>query len=343
MKKKVVRFNFCLNPVFDEQIKGVADIDLSVLSYDEDDKKHMDVFKEATVYHINAARHEVPKQWWVTEDLLKQSPNLLCASSSGAGYDPIDLEACNRHGVLVVNQCGCNADSVAEHTLGLLLSVKHRITECDRVMRAAAYTTREDLMGHEIRGLTIGIVGVGNIGRRVSVLAKAFGLKVIGHDPYLEDDEIKNRGATPVSFNTLLAEADVVSVHCPLTQETLNYFGKEQYHAMKERAVFLSTARGRIHDEMALYEALCDGHLSGAGLDVWSIEPPKKDNPLLLLPNVTVTFHTAGVTHEARRNGAAMAADQIKTMLRGERPPHIINPEVWPVYLERFKVLFSAL
>jgi len=341
MKKKVARFDFWLNPAFDAQIGKIADIDLSLLRYNDSHEKNLAIFRTTNIYHICAARDEVPQQWWVTEELLKASPNLLCASSSGAGYDPIDLDACNRHGVLVVNQSGCNADSVAEHTLGLLLSVKHRITESDRVMRAAAYTTREDLMGNEIRGLTIGIVGMGNIGRRVAHLAQAFGMQVIGHDPNLSEAEIKSRGARPVSFAELLMQSDVVTVHCPRTPETLNYFGKEQYRAMKSGAVFLSTARGGIHDEAALYEALRDKHLSGAGLDVWSVEPPARDNPLLLLPNVTATYHTAGVTHEARRNAATMAADQIAAMLRGERAPRIINPEVWPVYLERFNRMFG--
>ena len=341
MNKQVVRFDFWLNPVFDQHLKGLSEIDLTVCRYADDEKKTLEVFKNTHVYHICAARDEVPTQWWVTEDLLKKSPKLLCASSSGAGYDPIDLEACNRHGVLVVNQSGCNADSVAEHAMGLLLSVKHRIAACDRVMRAAAYTTREDLMGNEIRGLTIGIVGMGNIGRRVAVLAKAFGMEVIGHDPFLSTEEIQARGAKPVSFNELMTQADVVTVHCPRLPETINYFGAEQYRAMKKGAVFLSTARGGIHDELALAQALRDGHLSGAGLDVWSVEPPAQDNPLLALPNVTATYHIAGVTHEARRNAASMAAAQIETILKGERAPRIANPEVWPAFVERYKGLFG--
>lgn len=341
MKKKVVRFNFWLNPAFDAQIGKVPDIDLSVLKHEDDDRKNMEIFKNAHIYHICAARDEVPPQWWVTDELLTQAPGLLLASSSGAGYDPIDVQACNKHGVLVVNQSGCNADSVAEHTLGLLLSAKHRITESDRVMRANAYTTREDLMGNEVRGLTIGLIGLGNIGRRVAHLAKAFGMNVLASDPHLSNDEITSRGATPATLDTLLAQSDVVSIHCPRTPETLNFFGAEKFRAMKKSAVFISTARGGIHDETALYEALRDKHLSGAGLDVWSVEPPARDNPLLSLPNVTATYHTAGVTHEARRNAATMAADQIEALVRGERPPRLVNPEAWPTYLERRKSIFG--
>lgn len=341
MKKKVVRFDFWINPVFDEHLAKFKDIDLAICRYADDDKKTLATLQEAQIYHICAARDEVPKQWWLGEELLKQLPNLLCASASGAGFDPIDLEACNRHGVLVVNQSSCNADSVAEHAMGLLLSVKHRIAESDRVMRANAYTTREDLMGNEIKGLTIGIVGVGNIGTRVAHLAKAFGMQVIGCDPKLTDAEIAKRGATPVSFEQLVTQSDVVSVHCPRSPETMNLFGADQYRAMKKGSVFLSTARGGIHDEKALYEALRDKHLSGAGLDVWTVEPPAIDNPLLSLPNVTATYHTAGVTHEARRNAARMGAEQIEGLLRCERAPRMANPEIWPIFVERYKKMFG--
>jgi len=342
MKKKVVRFDFWLNPAFDQHMSGLKDVDVSVCQYSDDEQKTLALFNETHVYHICAARDEVPSQWWVDEALLEKMPNLLCASTSGAGYDPVDVEACNRHGVLVVNQSGCNANSVAEHAMGMLLSVKHRITESDRVMRANAYTTREDLMGNDIRGLTIGIVGVGNIGTRMAQLSKAFDMTVLGVDPYLTEQEIRARGATPVTMEQLLARSDVVTVHCPRTPETLNSFGAEQFRAMKKGAVFIATARGGIHDEQALYEALRDKHLSGAGLDVWSVEPPSPDNPLLSLPNVTATYHTAGVKHEARGNAAAMGAAQIEVILRGERPPRLVNPEVLPVFLERYKKMFGS-
>ena len=343
MKKKVVRFDFWLNPAFDTHLRSIPEIDLAVCSHGDDDARNLAVFRDAHVYHICAARDEVPSQWWVTDTLLAQCPDLLCVSSSGAGYDPIDVEACTRRGVLVVNQSGCNADSVAEHALGLMLSVKHRIAESDRVMRAAAYTTREDLMGNEIRGLTVGLIGLGNIGRRVASLARAFGMRVLASDPYLSEDEIMRRGAIPVSLDALLAQSDIVSVHCPRTPETLNMLAADQFRNMKQGAVFISTARGGIHDEAALAQALGDGHLSGAGLDVWTVEPPARENPLLALPTVTATYHTAGVTHEARRNAATMAAEQIEMMLRGERAPRIVNPEVWPVFLERHRQLFQPV
>ena len=340
-KKQLVRFDFWLDPVFNERMALADDIQMTVCQFDAADDVNWAAMRQAHAYHICAARDEVPQVWRVDDNFLARTPDLLCVSSSGAGYDPIDVDACNRHGVLVVNQSGCNADSVAEHAIGLLLSVRHRITESDRVMRAGAYTTREDLMGREIKGLTLGLVGVGNIGRRVAELAKPFGMRVLGYDPYVTEDELLARGVEPVSLSVLLASGDVVSLHCPRTTETLNLFDATRFAAMRPGAIFISTARGGIHDEVALAKALQSGHLSGAGLDVWGYEPPPPDHPLLSLPTVVGTFHTAGVTHEARRNAARIGADQLMDVLAGRRPPRLVNPEQWPTFERRWRALFG--
>lgn len=337
-----MRFDFWIDPVFDRLIAGASDVDMTVCDFSDSEDKTWLAMQKAHAYHICAARDEVPEQWQVNDSLLARMPNLLCVSSSGAGYDTIDVEACRRHGVLVVNQSGCNSDSVAEHTIGLLLSVKHRITESDHVMRKAVYGTREDLMGHEVRGLTIGLVGVGNIGRRVALLAKAFGMRVLGHDPYLSEEVLVQRGVEPVGLDTLVGQSDVVSLHCPRTTETMNLFDAKRFAAMKPGAVFISTARGGIHDEVALTHALESGHLSGAGLDVWAVEPPAADCRLLQMPNVVGTYHTAGVTHEARRNAARMAAEQLLDVFAGQRPPRLINPDQWDTFLKRYQTALGG-
>jgi len=341
VKKQLVRFDFWLNPVFDQIIATDPTIQMQVCDFAAADDVNWAFMHQAHAYHVCAARDEVPSQWQVDEAFLQRTPNLLCVSSSGAGYDPIDVQACNNHGVLVVNQSGCNADSVAEHTIGLLLSVRHRIAESDRIMRAGAYTSREDLMGHEIKGLTIGLVGVGNIGRRVAHLAKAFGMRVLGHDPHLSAEVLHERGVESVSLEALVAQSDVVSVHCPRSAQTLNLFDAAVFSAMRPGAVFISTARGGIHDEEALAQALLSGHLSGAGLDVWTVEPPAPNNPLLVMPNVAATYHTAGVTHEARRNAARMGATQLQQVLNGHCPERLVNPKQWPTFQKRFKQLFG--
>jgi len=341
MKKQLVRFDFWLDPVFDKTIAEQEDVHMQVCQFDAPDAQNWAVMREAHAYHICAARDEVPTKWRVDDDFLARTPNLLCVSSSGAGYDPIDVDACDRHGVLVVNQSGCNADSVAEHAIGLLLSVRHRITESDRIMRAGGYTTRENLMGREIKGLTLGLVGVGNIGSRVAELAKPFGMRVLGCDPHVSDDELRARGVEPVTLEQLLAQSDVVSLHCPRTQETLSLFDEARFAAMRPGSIFVSTARGGIHDEDALARALASGHLSGAGLDVWGYEPPPADHPLLAFPNVVGTFHTAGVTHEARRNAARIGAQQLIDVLAGKRPPRLVNPQTLPAFSRHYRELFG--
>jgi D-3-phosphoglycerate dehydrogenase / 2-oxoglutarate reductase len=339
--RQVVRFRKWLDPIFDETIAARGDIRLEVRAYDDPRDQTLAALARAHVLVVSAAKDEVPREWCATGELLSGCPSLLCVSSSGAGYDTIDVDACTRAGVAVVNQAGGNATSVAEHTIGLLLAVSHRIAQSDRWLRSRRGFTREDLMGRELAGLTIGLVGIGHVGTRVAALARAFGMRVVATDPPLAPDEIGRRGATPVSLDELVAVSDVVSLHCPRLASTLKMFSAPQYARMKKGAIFLSPARGGIHDEAALYEALDSGHLAGAGLDVWHVEPPPLDSPLLQHESVVSTYHTAGVTREARRNIARIAAEQIVTVLDGHRPPRLLNPEVWDTYRTRFEQLLG--
>ena len=337
MHKKVVRLDLSLDCAFDERLGRESDIELRVCPSGGPEEAIWPVFREAHLYHVSAAKDELPRRWFVTAELLERSPQLLCVSSSGAGYDTVDVAACTRAGVAVVNQAGGNAASVAEHTFGLMLGLARRIVESDRRLRTETGFSRLEVMGREIGGKTLGLIGMGHIGTRVAALAHAFGMQVIGTDPYLTDEEIGRRGAVAVSPQELLARADIVSVHCPRTSDTLGMLDAGAFARMKRGALFITTARGGIHDESALSEALSSGHLGGAGLDVWNQEPPPLDHPLLAFGNVIATFHTAGVTHEARRNMASIAAEQIVGVLKGGRPPRLINPEVWPVCAARLE------
>ncbi|NMK45320.1 hydroxyacid dehydrogenase [Achromobacter sp. Bel] len=337
--KRLCRLDLWLNPVFDQLIDAEPGIGLSVLPARGDDARTLAGLKTAHAYHVSAARDELPRQWFVNAELISQCPDLVCVSSGGAGYDTVDVPACTAAGIAVVNQAGGNAASVAEHTYALLLAVQRRVVESHQRLRHDTGFSREDLMGHEIHGTVIGLVGIGQIGTRVARIAQGFGMRVIAHDPLLDADTIRSRGAEPVGLAELLAQSDVVSLHCPLDASTRGLIDGHAFAAMKPGAVFISTARGGIHDEAALYDALQGGHLRGAGLDVWQQEPPSRDAPLLGLPNVVATFHTAGVTHEARRNVAQSSATQLIAMLRGERPPQLLNPEVWPVAAARIAKL----
>ena len=186
-------------------------------------------------------------------------------------------------------------------------------------------------MGIEAQGKTIGIVGIGHVGRRIAELCQGlFAMKVLAYDPYLSAAEIAARGAEKVELDELLRRSDYVSISCPLTKDNRGMIGAREFAAMRPHAYFITTARGFIHDESALVEALRDKRIAGAGLDVWAREPPPPDHPLLQFDNVLASPHTAGVTREARANMGRIAAEQILGALDGKRPPRIINPEVWP-------------
>lgn len=337
--KTVVRFDHFINPAFQERLAQEADIEYIELQRDSDnDATALDAFERAHVYQISAAKDELDTHWWATASLLERAPNLLAVSSSGAGYDTCNVDACTKAGVLIVNQAGGNAQSVAEHTLGLMLNLSKRVGETDRLLRSDKRDyRREHLMGREISGRTLGLVGIGEVGRRVAGLANAFGMNVIATDPNIDADNIAARGAKKVTFEELLAEADFVSIHCPRIPTTTNMINEAAFKAMKPGVIFITTARGGIHDEQALTAAMESGHVAGAGLDVWDIEPPPTDHPLLARDNVVSTYHTAGVTSEARVRVAQYASDQIVHLLAGKRPPRIVNPEAWPAYVERFE------
>ncbi|MEY2809653.1 MAG: hypothetical protein RLZ66_1164 [Pseudomonadota bacterium] len=341
MKKRVVRSDLWINPVFDERLAQAQDIDFQIFPVRGDRDLALKLLSQAHVYQVSAAKDELPQEWFVSAGLIAQCPQLLCVSSTGAGYDTVDVAACTAAGIAVVNQAGGNADSVAEHTLALMLSVSRRMVESDRRMRREQGFTREDVMGHEIRGKTVGLVGMGHIGTRVAKLAQAFGMQVLAVDPFLSAEDIQKRGARSVRFSELLAQSDVVSLHCPRDASTLKMMNADTFAQMKPGALFINTARGGLHDEAALTQALTSGHLAGAGLDVWDQEPPPLDHPLLAMDNVFATFHTAGVTHEARRNVAVIGAEQILQLLAGERPPRLVNPEVWGAFEKRRAALLG--
>lgn len=340
--KIVVRFDFPYDNAMAERFAREANIELRTCTRAGDEQSAWSALGEAHVYLISSAKDELPRLWFATAELLARCPKLLCVSTSGAGYDTVDVEACSKAGVIVVNQAGMNAGAVAEHTLGMILSLSKRINECDRRLRRERGFAREEVMGNDIAGKTLGLIGIGHVGTRVARLAQAFGMSVLAYDPYVSAEEIARRGARSVTFDELLAQSDFVSLHCPRTSETLGMIDARAFARMKPGVMFVTTARGGIHDEAALYETLHSGHVRGAGLDVWDREPPPLQHPLLTLDNVIATFHTAGVTHEARHNMASQAAEQIIGLLKGGRPPRLVNPEVWPAYRARFEAIMGV-
>jgi D-3-phosphoglycerate dehydrogenase len=340
--KRVFYVKYLPNQIYVDILKARPDVRLDRLENESPDDVFAPVLSAAHAYQIGAARDELAKHFHVDADLLRRAPNLLIVSSNGAGYDPVDVDACTAAGVIVVNQSGGNAQSVAEHALAMLITLSKRIIQADRVLRREANINRNALMGAEVQGKTIGIVGLGNVGRRIAALCKGLlGMKVLAYDPYLSATEMAERGGEKVTLEDLLRRSDFVSISCPLTKDNRGMIGAREFALMQPHAYFITTARGFIHDEVALEQALRDKRIAGAGLDVWAKEPPPPDHPLLQFDNVLASPHTAGVTKEARENMAKIAAEQMLDALDGKRPPRLINPEVWPAYVKRFERTFG--
>jgi len=340
--KRVFYVKYLAHDIYVEILKNRPDVRLDRLENESPDEVAAPILSAAHAYQVGAARDELAKHFHVDNDLLRRAPNLLIVSSNGAGFDPVDVDACTAAGVLVVNQSGGNANSVAEHALAMLLTLSKRILEADRALRRDANVNRNALMGNEAKGKTIGIVWIGNVGRRIAELCKGLlHMKVIAYDPFLTPEEIAARGAEKVELDDLMRRADFVSISCPLNKDNRGMIGAQQFALMQPHAFFITTARGFIHDERALYSALREKRIAGAGLDVWDKEPPPPEHPLLQFDNVLASPHTAGVTKEARENMGRIAAEQILDALDGKRPPRVINPEVWPAYAKRFERTFG--
>jgi D-3-phosphoglycerate dehydrogenase / 2-oxoglutarate reductase len=340
--KRVFYVKYLAHPIYADILKARADVRLDRLENESPDDVAAPILAAAHVYQIGAARDELAPHFHASRDLLKRAPNLLLVSSNGAGFDPVDVDACTEAGIVVVNQSGGNANSVAEHAIGMLLTLSKRIIEGDRALRREANVNRNALVGTEAQGKTIGIIGLGNVGRRIAELCRGLlHMNVLAYDPYLPATEMAVRGGEKVELDELLRRSDYVSISCPLSNDSHGMIGARQFALMQPHAFFITTARGFIHDEEALADALRHKKIAGAGLDVWAREPPPPDHPLLQFDNVLASPHTAGVTKEARENMGRIAAEQVLGALDGKRPPRIINPEVWPAYVKRFAKAFG--
>ncbi|MFB9262470.1 hydroxyacid dehydrogenase [Bradyrhizobium erythrophlei] len=340
--KRVFYVKYLAHEIYVDILKKRPDIRLDRLENETSEAQFAPVLAEAHAYQIGAARDELAPHFHAHADLLKRAPNLLIVSSNGAGFDPVDVDACTAAGVLVVNQSGGNANSVAEHALGMMLTLSKRIIQSDRRLRREHDVNRNDLIGNELKEKIVGIVGLGNVGRRIAELCEGLlHMKVIAYDPYLSAEEMAKRGGEKVELDDLLRRADFVSISCPLTRDSRGMIGAREFALMQPHSYFVTTARGFIHDETALEGALREQRIAGAGLDVWAKEPPPPDHPLLQFDNVLASPHTAGVTREARVNMGRIAAEQILDALDGKRPPRIVNPEVWPAYARRFEKAFG--
>jgi len=340
--KRVFYVRYLAHPCYLDIIAQRPEIRLDKLEHETPEEIATPVMASAHAYQIGSARDELNPRFHVERGLLARMPNLLVVSTNGAGFDTVDVKHCTEAGVLVLNQSGGNAEAVASHVLGMLLTLSKQIIQTDHALRRGTMRDRAAFMGTDVKGRTIGIVGIGNVGSRVAELCRGlFAMQVIAYDPYLDNETIAARGAVKVTLDELLRRADFVSINCPLNEETRGMMGAREFALMQPHAYFITTARGFIHDERALADALREKQIAGAGLDVWDKEPPPPDHPLLAFDNVIASPHTAGVTREARANMGRIAAEQLIMTLDGNRPPRVVNPQVWPVYARRFEQSFG--
>jgi D-3-phosphoglycerate dehydrogenase / 2-oxoglutarate reductase len=336
--KRVFYVKYLAHTVFAEMLAQRGDVRLDRLENETPEHQAAPVLAAAHVYQVGSSRDELPRRFHVDASLIARAPELLIVSTNGVGHDTVDVEACTEAAILVLNQAGGNREAVAEHALGMLLTLSKRIVETNQVMRRSHPINRTAYMGNDVFGKTIGIIGLGNVGSRIAELCHAlFSMRVLAYDPYLSEAQCDARHATKVGLEELLAGSDFVSINCPLNAETRGMIGAAQFALMRPTAYFISTARGHIHDEAALAAALEKRAIAGAGLDVWATEPPPKEHPLLAFDNVLVSPHTAGVTKETRHNMGKIAAAQVLDAIDGKPVKRVVNPEVWTDYARRFE------
>jgi glyoxylate reductase len=264
--------------------------------------------------------------------LLAASPSLRAVSNVAVGYDNIDVPACTARRIPVGNTPGVLTETTADFAFALLMGLARRVAEADAYVRAGRWRTWSPtlLLGSDIYGATLGLVGLGQIGAAVARRARGFGMRVLYVNRHARPELEAELGLQRVDKATLLAESDFLSLHVPLNSETRHWLGRAELAAIKPGAMLINTARGPVVDQAALAEALAQGKLGGAALDVTDPEPLPLDSPLLKLPNVLIAPHIASASHATRGLMASMAVDNLLAALDGRRPPHCVNPELFP-------------
>lgn len=252
----------------------------------------------------------------VTAAVLEAAPNIKVVGRAGVGVDNIDLAAAQSRRVTVVNAPTATTIAVAEHTLALMLSFVRNIARADASMKSGLWNKKQ-LAGTELNAKILGIIGMGQIGSGVAQRAAAFGTTILGYDPFLDEVAISQRGAQPVDINDLLARSDIISLHIPLTPETRGLINGQTIGLMKRGTILICAARGGVIDETALLNALESGQIAGAGLDVFSTEPPGL-TALVAHPNVVATPHIGAQTAEAQARAAVDISEEVLAALKGE-------------------------
>jgi D-3-phosphoglycerate dehydrogenase len=290
---------------------------------DDSDKALLAEIKDADVLVVSFS----PR---VDRSLMESAGKLKHIARLGVGMDSIDVTAATERGIIVTNTPDLTADSVAEFTMTLLLSLAKNLPRCDRAVREGRWDERLELIrtNTELNNKTHGIVGMGAIGGRVAARCKAFGMRVIYNKRNRDLALEQSLGVEYVSFETLLSESDSISLHVPLTNETRNMFAGPQFASMKKTALLINQARGKVVNEEALVQALKEGRIAGYATDVYDQEPPDPNCALLAFKNVVVSPHLGGGTRESRLRACTALAEDVVKVMRGDIPKHLVNREV---------------
>lgn len=262
---------------------------------------------------------------------FEQMPNLEIVMRTGIGVDNVNLVDATAYGVLACNTPDGPTESTAEHTIALMLNLAKRVKQGNDNLAQGKFGPRSGiLIGAEVRGKTIGLVGLGRIGRRVAeICINGFKMRVLAFDPYVSEDDAKQLGVELVELDTVIQQSDYVSMHAPVTPETIHLMNRERIAMMKESAYLLNLARGPLVDPDALLEAVDSGIIAGAGIDVFEPEPPEVDSPLRNHPLIVATPHGATLTVDGRVRIEEMAVEDVLSYFAGARPKNVVNPEVW--------------
>ena len=267
------------------------------------------------------------KTFFLNEEILKASTNLKVVAKHGVGIDNVvDLETATKLGLYVVNTPQANSDSVAEHTIAGMLAISQKTVKMHRATQEADFAAQDCGGMHESGGKTLGIIGLGNIGRRVAkIAANGFGMKVLGYDPFTDKEQLPDYIQYIENMDDIFKSADFVTLHLGATPSTIGMVGKKQFEMMKKTAVFMNLARGALMIEEALIEALNTGTIAGAVLDVFATEPVEADNPLLKMDNVLLSPHCSALTDESLARMSYDGARGIVEILKGKKPTWCLN------------------
>jgi D-3-phosphoglycerate dehydrogenase len=269
----------------------------------------------------------------IAEKIINSAAKLRGIARYGIGVDNIDLKAASKRRIPVANVPDYCIGTVADHAFALILALNRKLLLADNILRSGEYgiwtSPSPKLMGVDLEGKVLGLVGIGKIGSAVAARAKGFGMKVMAFDPYIPKEIAEKLGVELVDLETLLKNADFISIHVPLTPETRGIIGEKELRLMKRTAYIINTARGPIIQEKALYKALKNGWIAGAGLDVYEKEPPDPDNPLFKLENVILTPHIAYYTKEAIWRLEMSAVEEAIRILQGKMPKNLVNKEAF--------------